>query len=71
VINLNGASTAKGMGVQLLDASSNLLPMSTPKLVGTGSFNYTIPLRARYYQTGSSITTGTANAAATVTMLYQ
>ncbi|WP_410913395.1 fimbrial protein [Pseudomonas sp. SIMBA_068] len=36
-----------------------------------GQANLTVPLAARYVQTGSKITPGSANARATFTMSYQ
>lgn len=75
VVALDGASTATGVGVQLLDGSDKPFELgSTVSLAGfdgsTGG-NYTIPLRARYYQTGSKVTSGTANTLMTFTMVYQ
>lgn len=75
VVALDGASTVTGVGVQLLDGSDKPFALgSTVSLAGfngsTGG-NYTIPLRARYYQTGSKVTSGTANTLMTFTMVYQ
>jgi major type 1 subunit fimbrin (pilin) len=74
VAGLDGTG-ATGIGVQLLDSSSNVLSIgagtqgSVPVVTGTTS--YTIGLKARYYRTGSTITSGTANTTMTITMNYQ
>jgi type 1 fimbria pilin len=41
--------------------------------VGTSSTggSFSVPLKARYYQTGDTITTGTANGVLSFTMTYQ
>lgn len=75
VVALDGSSTATGVGVQLLDGSGNVFPLGSPKPFGgyssaTGG-SYTIPFRARYYQTGTAVGPGTANSAMTFTMTYQ
>ena len=73
VLNLTGGTgSASGVGVQLLYNNAPL-PLSTPLNAGVASSEgaFSIPLQARYYQTGSNITPGTANASATFTMTYQ
>ncbi|AQV98719.1 type 1 fimbrial protein [Cupriavidus necator] len=75
VVALDSASTAAGVGVQLLDDTGSVVPLGTAKTLsgystGTGG-SYTIPLKARYYQTGATVTAGTANSAMTFTMTYQ
>lgn len=75
VVALDSSSSAAGAGVQLLDGSGNAFPLGTPKTFSgytsaTGG-NLTIPLQARYYQTGSTLTGGIANTAMTFTMTYQ
>ncbi len=75
VVALDGSSTATGIGLQLLDSTGTAaLPLSTPMTVngynpGTGG-SYSIPLKARYYQTGSSVGAGKANTSVTFTMTY-
>ena len=75
VVALDSRSSAAGAGVQLLDGSGNVLPLGTPKVFSgyssTTGGNLTIPLQARYYQTGSTVTGGIANTAMTFTMTYQ
>jgi type 1 fimbria pilin/uncharacterized membrane protein YqaE (UPF0057 family) len=74
VMNLSSGG-ATGIGIQLTDTSSKPVQFNTATPSGltlneTNSANYTINLQARYYQTGTSITAGAANATATVTLTY-
>ncbi len=75
VVALDGSSTASGVGVQLLDSTGTAaLPLSTPITFheynqGTGG-SYSIPLNARYYQTGTSVGAGSANTSVTFSMIY-
>lgn len=74
VMNLSSGG-ATGMGIQLTNTSNapvqfNKAAPSGLTLNQTSSANYTINLQARYYQTGTSITAGAANATATVTLTY-
>lgn len=74
VVALDSSSSAGGIGVQLLDGSGNPIPFGTPLTfndynAGTGG-SYTIPLKARYYQTGTLVTPGHANTVMTFTMSY-
>ncbi|SCC67455.1 fimbrial protein [Kosakonia oryziphila] len=73
VLNLaGGAGSASGVGIQLL---YNNAPLPLQTVISTGSAAsagaYNVPLQARYYQTGSDITPGVANASATFTLVYQ
>ncbi|WP_225610210.1 fimbrial protein [Pseudomonas sp. PDM19] len=75
VVAVDSTSTATGVGIQLLDSSGAVFPLSSYKTfanynAATGG-SYSIPLQARYYQTGASIDVGTANTAMTLTMRYQ
>jgi len=74
VVALDSSSTATGVGVQLLDGSGSPFPLGTAKLFsgysGSSGGSYTIPFRARYYQTGSTIGPGKANTVMTFTMTY-
>lgn len=77
VVALDGTSTASGVGVQLLTASGGAHPLGpgtdqvfTSYSPTTGG-SYTIPLKARYYQTGASVTPGLANTTMMFTMTYQ
>ncbi|WP_170297481.1 fimbrial protein [Burkholderia latens] len=71
-----GKPTATGIGLQIAKANrtavtyNQLMPVDfKPQFVEDG--NYTIPLLARYYQTASAVTPGTANALVTFTLNYQ
>lgn len=73
VINLSDETqSAKGVGIQIL-RGDRPLPLSTVINTGTAlaTGTYNIPLKARYYQTASTITSGTANASATFTLTYE
>ena len=70
VLTPTGGSSA-GVGVQVLNQSSNPVTFGTPQTVGTistGASN--ISFFARYYRTGA-VTPGTLQASATFTLLYQ
>ncbi len=84
VVALNGGSTATGVGVQVLDNNGSPLtaaegfgnavalgstPGSAPYNKSAGG-SYTIPLKARYYQTSAAIGPGSANSSLTFTMTY-
>jgi len=74
IINLDssGQATATGIGLQILNNST---PVTLGELISIGSTasegGFNVPLTARYIQTGSSVTPGTANATATFTMTYK
>ncbi|WP_157658608.1 fimbrial protein [Burkholderia ubonensis] len=66
--------TATGVGLQLRDNAGNPLPLAQDITFSGydpagGSFN--IPLQAAYYQNGSSVGPGLANASVQFTMTYQ
>lgn len=67
-----GTTSASGVAIQIL-FSDFPLTLSTPVLIGypTTQGPFIIPLQARYYQSGSTITPGDANGAATFTLTYQ
>jgi major type 1 subunit fimbrin (pilin) len=75
VVALDATSTATGVGVQLLNsAGSAAFPLSSYQTFAgyssaTGG-SYTIPLKARYYQTTTTVAPGPANTSMTVTMQY-
>ncbi|WP_235186609.1 fimbrial protein [Dyella japonica] len=75
VVALDGSSSATGVGVQLLDGNGAVMPLATYKTFSgyskTTGGSYTIPFKARYYQTAATVGPGTANSAMTFTMLYQ
>lgn len=72
---MDGASAATGVGVQVAASNGTPLPLGTN--LGSGltlstiEGSYSIPLRARYLQTASTVTPGPANASATFTITYQ
>ncbi len=75
VVALDSAGTtgvASGVGVQML---YNSVPVTLGSIMNIGTAtsegNFNIPLQARYYQTASTITAGTANSSATFTLAYQ
>ncbi|HDR9106870.1 TPA: type 1 fimbrial protein [Burkholderia vietnamiensis] len=73
VATLNGASSATGIGLQLLDASGKPVAFGTTAKVtryAGAAGDYSVPLRARFYQTAAAVTAGSANASITVTMSY-
>ncbi|SDV01927.1 fimbrial protein [Pseudomonas mucidolens] len=69
------APAATGVGLQIATPNGVGLPLATNRSSGlnllTTEGSYTIPLKARYLQTGSSVTPGPANASATFTIIYQ
>lgn len=71
--NISGSAT--GIGVQLLNGSGNAFKLQNQTVFNgynkTTGGSYTIPMKARYYKTGSVVTPGTANTTMTVTMSYQ
>jgi major type 1 subunit fimbrin (pilin) len=74
VVALTSTSTATGVGLQVLDNTGNALPLG--QLIAFAGYksnggNFTIPLKARYYQTASRVTGGTANSSMTFTITYQ
>lgn len=74
VVALDSGSGATGIGLQLLNASgSGPLPLSAFQSFGgnAGAGTYSIPLRARYYQTGAMVGGGRANASMAFTLSYE
>jgi major type 1 subunit fimbrin (pilin) len=74
IVALDGSSSASGVAVQLLNsAGTAAFPLSSLQTFSSYSKStggsYTIPLKARYYRTGT-ITPGTANTSMTFTMQY-
>lgn len=76
VVALDGSSSARGVGVQLLD-STGTAPFPLGQWTRFNEYDpatggsYSIPLKARYYQTDASIGVGTANTSMTFTMTYE
>lgn len=65
------AGTAKGVGVQLLYNGSPLVMNGRLLLKQSAGGQETLPLTARYYQTLTTVESGSANASATLTITYQ
>lgn len=79
-LSLTPTSTAKGVGIQVLNGttvvqygpSSSAWGAQNQWVAGvTGNGSFSIPLNARYVQTGQTVTPGSANGLATFTMSYQ
>lgn len=62
---------AKGVGVQLLYNGSPFILNNRIVLKRSSGGQETFPLTARYYQTKTAVTTGKANASATLDLTYQ
>jgi Fimbrial protein. len=65
------ADVASGVGVQLLYNGSPLVLNNRIVLKRSSGGQETFPITARYYQTKTSVTTGKANASATLDLTYQ
>ena len=66
-----GPDDATGVGIQVLH-DNQPLALNADVPVGTSQGGgYLVPLQARYYQTGNSITPGMANGMVSFTMTYQ
>lgn len=66
-----GANVAKGVGVQIIYNGTPLTLNNRIVLKKSAGGQETFPLIARYYQTKTAVTTGTANASATLNLTYQ
>ncbi len=75
VVSLNTAlSTATGVGVQVLSPLGSPFPIGRPIRLASGFVvgrGGRIPLAARFYQTGSSVSPGTASTMMSFTITYQ
>lgn len=72
----DAATSAKGMGIQVAQAINESVGFGTSRgsgltLTTVDGGTYTVPLRARYMQTGTSVSGGVADGQATVTFVYQ
>lgn len=73
VVALDASSTAAGLGVQILDGAGAPLPLSENRTFSTSvnlGGSYQIPLKARYYRTGT-VSTGKANSSVQFTIQYE
>ncbi|MCJ1876955.1 fimbrial protein [Klebsiella sp. HSTU-Sny5] len=69
--NQGNSDVAKGVGVQILYNGTPLtLNANIPVKTSSGGIEM-LPITARYYQTKTSVTTGKANASATINLTYQ
>ncbi|MBV4465842.1 type 1 fimbrial protein [Pseudomonas sp. SWRI79] len=74
VAALSAASTAKGVGVQILNNLNTPLTLGIDhvfKDYSAAGGNFSIPLKAAYYQTGSTVKGGSANTSLDFTMTYE
>jgi P pilus assembly protein, pilin FimA len=69
--NQGSADVAKGVGVQILYNGSPLVLNNRIWLKTSSGGQETFPITARYYQTKTAVTTGKANASATLDLTYQ
>lgn len=65
------AGVAQGVGVQIVYNGTPLALNNPIVLKKSSGGQETLPLTARYYQTRTSVTTGTANTSATLNLTYQ
>ncbi|CAM4079293.1 MULTISPECIES: fimbrial protein [Lelliottia] len=65
------AGVAQGVGVQLLYNGSPLRINSRMVMKQSSGGQESLPLTARYYQTKTAVTTGSANTSATLNLTYQ
>lgn len=74
VVALSADATATGVGVQILDNFDKALPLGADHVFlnySPAGGNFSIPLKAAYYQTDKSVKGGSANTALTFTMTYE
>jgi major type 1 subunit fimbrin (pilin) len=76
VFAISLASSASGVGIQLLNAQDEPLSFNTSYLLTeydptVDNATYTVPLRAGLYQTEASVTPGGINGAVTFTLSYK
>lgn len=69
--NQGNSDVAQGVGVQILYNDSPLVLNERIVLKTSSGGQETFPLTARYYQTKTAVTTGKANASATLNLTYQ
>lgn len=77
-LSLKSGSTASGVGVQVLYQDGTLIPFNTASDItlssgynATTGGSFTVPMKARYIQTASTVAGGTANSAVEFTMTYE
>lgn len=73
IVALNSSSTAKGIGLKLMDDAGQPIALGTTYSFNgfnTTGTNFKIPLSAAYYRLADKLEAGTANASVTFTMDY-
>lgn len=64
--------TAGGIAIQMLDSNNNGIPLNSQiQYITTAQGTFDFGWKARYLQTGSTVTAGDANASATISLTYQ
>lgn len=75
VVALAGSATATGLGLQLLSDAGAPVNFGTEYSLSsydnTQLRSYTVPMIARLYQTGSTVTSGSVSASVTFTLTYR
>lgn len=73
ILNLSSASTATGVAIQLVDSTGIPIPLGAKNTVksNVSAGDVIFGWKARYIKTASSISPGTANASATVNIVYE
>ncbi|WP_052319357.1 fimbrial protein [Burkholderia sp. A9] len=77
VLALSSGTKATGVGIQLLKHDGQPVQLGTPWQIADSpssqsrSSNFSVPLSARYYQADMTAKPGTANGAATFTIIYR
>lgn len=69
--NFGAAGVATGVGIQIIYNKSPLALNNSFTLKTSSGAQETFPFTAQYYQTKSNVTTGTANAIATLDLTYE
>lgn len=69
-LKLNPQSTAQGLGIMISDINERIIFLGTQDKLAPISSNGEITLKARYFPLGQTITAGTANASATITIAF-
>ncbi|MDC9603568.1 fimbrial protein [Xenorhabdus griffiniae] len=71
VINADSTSSAKGIGIQMLDDKDNPVKFGEPQALGVINSLKTLSYKAKYYQTSNIVIAGSVNATATFTIDYK
>lgn len=75
VVALDSASTARGIGIQLLTDAGSAVQFGAPYALSAydprSTASYTVPMQAAYYQTANQVTAGSVSTAVTFTVNYK